>query len=118
MWALPELAHDECGQPEGVRTVADLRRELVHGRPDGRPFADHRHAGRNSAAVRAASLCSRRLASPDARKQVYRDSGLKVEAGGIEPPSEPENPDTLSDLTSPGVRILSLPDQPYCREWS
>jgi len=33
-----------------------------------------------------------------------------MEAGGIEPPSEAENPETLSDLTSPGVPICSLHD--------
>jgi hypothetical protein len=33
-----------------------------------------------------------------------------VEAGGIEPPSEAEDTETLSDLESPGVRFRSLQD--------
>ena len=32
----------------------------------------------------------------------------RVEAGGIEPPSETEEAETLSDLESPGVRISSV----------
>ena len=83
MWALPELAHDECGQPKGVRPVADLGGGLAP-RPAGRPTyslgADS--AGRDSCSGAAASLCSRRLESPDARKQVYRDSGLNSGGGG------------------------------------
>ena len=38
----------------------------------------------------------------------WETSGLKSGGGGIEPPSEAEKPETLSDLKSPGVRIPSV----------
>jgi len=63
--------------------MADLRGELVP-RPAGRPTSclGTDSAGRDSCSGAAASLCSRRLASSDVRKQVFRDSGLKSGGGG------------------------------------
>ena len=38
----------------------------------------------------------------------------RVEAGGIEPPSEAEDPKILSTLESPGVRLFSLDAPGLC----
>ena len=83
MWALPELAHDECGHPRASVRSRTSAADLAP-RPARRPTSSlgTDSAGRDSCSGAAASLCSRRLESPDARKQVYRDSGLKSGGGG------------------------------------